>query len=160
MCNFIFFSNHIICIYAWFHYSQLTFMNIKIFVAISTSIPLFYTQKILIYKNKIKIKIKSFPAIVFFLFEKQSVKKDSSQINLQASVWISFIRIITSIWKIKRLQEKGINSSYLMLCATLSFFLTLSSIASTNGDLLGFIFLTLLPIKNPQNKNRKITSLS
>ena len=107
-----------------------------------------------------KIKIKSFPAIVFFLFEKQSVKKDSSQINLQASVWISFIRIITSIWKIKRLQEKGINSSYLMLCATLSFFLTLSSIASTNGDLLGFIFLTLLPIKNPQNKNRKITSLS
>ena len=54
--------------------------------------------------------------------------------------------------KIKRLQQKGINSSYLMLCATLSFFLTLSSIASTNGDLLGFIFLSLLPIKNPQNK--------
>ena len=45
----------------------------------------------------------------------------------------------------------------------LSSFLTLSSIASTNGDLLGFIFLTLLPIRNPQNKyktkKRKITSL-
>ena len=44
-----------------------------------------------------------------------------------------------------------------MLCATLSFFLTLSSIASTNGDLLGFIFLTLLPIRNPQNKHKTKT---
>ena len=44
-----------------------------------------------------------------------------------------------------------------MLCETFS--LTLSSIASTIGDLLGFIFLTLLPIRNPHNKykNRKIS---
>ena len=44
-----------------------------------------------------------------------------------------------------------------MLCETLSFSLTLSSIASTNGDLLGFIFLTLIPIKNPQNKYKTKT---
>ena len=42
-----------------------------------------------------------------------------------------------------------------MLCETFS--LTLSSIASTNGDLLGFIFLTLLPIRNPQNKYKTKT---
>ena len=42
-----------------------------------------------------------------------------------------------------------------MLCETFS--LTLSSIASTNGDLLGFIFLTLIPIKNPQNKYKTKT---
>ncbi|KAM3702467.1 hypothetical protein ACJW31_04G027900 [Castanea mollissima] len=44
-----------------------------------------------------------------------------------------------------------------MLCATTSFFLTLSSIASTNGDLLGFIFLTIVPIRNPQNKYKTKT---
>lgn len=42
-----------------------------------------------------------------------------------------------------------------MLCATLSFSLILSSIASTNGDLLGFIFLTLLPIRNPQTNTKQ-----
>ena len=105
----------------------------------------------------LKKKKKIIPCHSVHLVWKQSVKKASSQINLQASVWISFIRIITSIWKIKRLQQKGINSSYLMLCETLSFSLTLSSIASTNGDLLGFIFLTLIPIKNPQNKYKTKT---
>ena len=44
-----------------------------------------------------------------------------------------------------------------MLRATLSFSLILSSIVSTNGDLLGFIFLTLLPIRNPQKKYKTKT---
>ena len=37
---------------------------------------------------------------------KHRVKKASSQINLQASVWISFIRIITSIWKKRKRKKK------------------------------------------------------